>query len=433
MGERTMTYCSRPLRIVVQGLLVLSGVFLLIWTSSALARRAPSEEALRYFDREFLKAATERATRYYVTWAVQNAAVMLTAWALVRSGFIVNITENVLRRTGLAISSGTGGMLLGGILASLFWFTATSLVSLPFRYYCEQYLERFYGLSRMTAAQWFADYGKSFLLTALVTALSGGVLALMMARSPRAWPYLAAAGVLALSLVISYIYPVVVAPMFYRFRPLEDPGLLADIRDLGVKAAIEVSKVLVMEASQKTTRPNAYFAGFGGTKQVVVYDTLLSGTSRGQAKLVLAHEMSHYKHSHVLKGVILSSAGALVVFMLFNWALRGGPRGVSARALRETTPATTTIAALVMLLLFSSLVEFVTAPASNWVSRRFEMQADLDSLAWAGDVRAFVESQIKLARGNLSDVEPPAFIRWFAWTHPTTLERIEMGIRGPAS
>ncbi len=425
-----MTYPTGPLRVLVQGLFVLTGVFLILWTWSALGQRAPSGQALKYFDRQFLETATERATRSYVAWALRNALVFSTAFVLVRSGFIVNATQNLLRRMGPSTHPGAGGTFLGGVIASFFWLLAISLVSLPFRYYTGHYLERVYGISRMTAGQWFIDYGKSFLLTALVTTLAGGVLTLFIALQPRAWPYLAGAGVLVLSLVISYLYPVLVAPMFYRFKPLGDPDLLRDVEELTRKAGIDVSEVLVMEASEKTTRLNAYFAGLGKTKQVVLYDTLLSGTSREQARLVLAHEMSHYKHSHVLKGVILSSAGALVAFILFAWALGWSFSGVTAGSAPGTTALPGPVAALVMLLLFLSLVEFVTTPAGNWISRRFEVQADLDSLAWTGDVQAFMESHVKLARGNLSDVEPPPFIRWFAWTHPTTLERLELGLRG---
>lgn len=424
-----MTYPTGLLRVLVHGLFVLTGVFLILWTWSALGQRAPSGQALRYFDRQFLETATERATRYYAAWVLRNALVFSTAFVLVRSGLVVSATQGFLRWMGASTHPGAGGTFLGGVVASFFWLLAISLVSLPFRYYTEHYLERLYGLSRMTAGQWFIDYGKSFLLTALVTTLAGGVLTLFMALQPRAWPYLAGAGVLVLSLVISYLYPVLVAPMFYRFKPLEDPDLLRDIRELTRKAGVEVSEVLVMEASQKTTRLNAYFAGLGKTKQVVLYDTLLSGTSCEQTRLVLAHEMSHYKHSHVLKGAILSSAGALVAFMLFAWAWGRSFPGATVGGTPGTTAPPCPVAALIMLLLFLSLIEFVTTPAGNWISRRFEVQADLDSLAWTGDVQAFLESHVKLARGNLSDVEPPPFIRWFAWTHPTTLERLELGLR----
>lgn len=424
-----MTYPAGPLRVLVQGLFVVTGAFLILWTWSALGQRAPSGQALKYFDREFLETATERATRSYVAWALRNALVFSTAFVLVRSGLIVSATQNLLGRMGASAHPGAVGTFIGGAIASFFWLLAISLVSLPFQYYTGHYLERLYGLSRMTAGQWFVDYGKSFLLTALVTTLAGGVLTLLIAVQPRTWPYLAGAGVLVLSLVISYLYPVLVAPMFYRFKPLEDPDLLRDVEELTRKAGIEVSEVLVMEASKKTTRLNAYFAGLGKTKQVVLYDTLLSGTSREQTRLVLAHEMSHYKHSHVLKGVILSSAGALVAFMLFAWALGRSFSSAAAGGTPVTTSPPGPAAVLVMLLLFLSLVDFVATPAGNWISRRFEVQADLDSLAWTGDVQAFMESHVKLARGNLSDVEPPPFIRWFAWTHPTTLERLELGIR----
>jgi STE24 endopeptidase len=176
-----------------------------------------------------------------------------------------------------------------------------------------------------------------------------------------------------------------------------------------------------MEASVKTTRVNAYFAGIGRTKQVVLYDTLLATSSREEVRLVVAHELGHWELGHVVKGLLLS--GILVLAGL--WTLRlsiSQLAGASGPA--SLLPMTALENALVVLFVFATLASFALSPVSSYVSRRFEVQSDAYSLALTGDRGAFVSTQIALAKGNLGDVEPPPFIRWFAWTHPTTLERI---------
>lgn len=302
------------------------------------------------------------------------------------------------------------GLTLGAAASGLL-----SLVSLPFSAYAGYFLERKFGLSRMTFGAWLADYGKSSLLDLMAYGLGGAFLAWALVKVPRGWYIVATVAFLGASVIMSALYPLVIAPAFNEFHPLEDPAVLEDVRSLSEKAGMNVDKVLVMEASAKTSRVNAYFAGIGRTREVVLYDTLLMGHSREEVRLVTAHELGHWRYGHVAWGIAASSAGVFLALALFRASV-GGPVGPSDfRSLGNT---------LKSLLVFIVLFSYVAAPVSNFISRSFEVKADAYSLALTEDRGSFITSQVSIAKYNLSDVEPPPFIRWFAWTHPTTLERI---------
>lgn len=291
-------------------------------------------------------------------------------------------------------------------------------VNLPFGIY-GLYLDRTYGLSRMTLAAYLIDYAKSSLMGEIAYSFGGGFVALVLNRFPRTWHFVITGAFLLASLVLSALYPTLIAPFFDKFHPLEPGPVLSAVEGLAADAGMKVDKVLVMEASAKTSASNAYFTGIGRTRQVVLYDTLLASNSLEDVRLVVAHELGHWKMGHVVKEVIASAVGSLAILWLMRLAVwpPGGLRGSQADAAGMAH-------LLLVMLLFMTLASYVLSPASNYISRAFEADADAFSIRLTGDRAAFVSSQVNLAKQNLADVEPPAFLRWFAWTHPTTMERV---------
>lgn len=303
------------------------------------------------------------------------------------------------------------GLVLGS-LAGFFLET----ISLPFSYYRYQ-VNKSFGLVHMSPTVFLGDYIKGLILNVFVYALAGMAAAWLRSRFSAAWPRLLFATILMANLLASYMYPVLIAPMFNQFRPINDPTVSATVKELAARAGLSVDKVLVMDASRRTSAANAYFAGLGKTKQVVLYDTLIASQTPQGLALVIAHEFGHWKHAHVLKEVLLGSVGTWAVLEIFHIFTR--KRNFSLERF------------LVTLWIFTYLVTFLSSPLSNWISRRFEIQADRFSIELTQDADGFISAQINLGRQNLSDVEPPPFIRWFAWTHPTTMERI--GLAGSLS
>ncbi|MCD4524942.1 M48 family metallopeptidase [Nocardioides sp. cx-173] len=277
------------------------------------------------------------------------------------------------------------------------------------------------GLSTQDAAAFFSDLVKGELLDIAVTSL--GLLAVLACarRWRRAWPAIAGAGLGVLVLAGSFVYPVVVEPLFNEFEPLPDGPLRSEIMRLADEEGVVVDDVLVADASRRTTTLNAYVSGFGGTRRVVVYDTLVDGLPQDQALSVVAHELAHARHGDVVTGSLLGAAGALVGVGLLALVLgrvrqRGGP-GLADPA----------VVPLVLVLL--ALASLVSSPVSNTVSRQIETRADVDALRATDDPAAFIAMQTQLALRSLSDPTPPAWSQFWFGSHPTGLTRIALAQR----
>ena len=279
--------------------------------------------------------------------------------------------------------------------------------------------ERAWGLSTQPFAGWFADYAKgAALLAVLAVPMAVGLWALMRA-APHGWPWIAGAATVCLAVSLAFVAPVIIDPLFHAFRPVADPALDRDVRALGARAGITVDKVLVADASRRTTKANAYFTGLGRTKRIVLYDTLLKAAPPDEVRMVVAHEMGHWRHQHIWKGLALSAAAGFL-----GWGIAGAVLSWAAArpAFRLTGPGDIAGLALVALVLVA--LDAATLPVQNAISRAFERQADQASLELTGDRAAFIRGEVTLARSNLSDVAPPRPIVWLLYTHPPVLERI---------
>lgn len=190
---------------------------------------------------------------------------------------------------------------------------------------------------------------------------------------------------------------------------------------MAAEAGIEVDRVLVADASRRTTSENAYVAGFGSTRQVVVYDTLLEAGGRDETLFIVAHELGHQRANHVLKNVALASLALLGSFALLAWLGAGtwpwswaGAEGVGD------------LRALPLLAAFALLVGFLLLPLENYASRSFERQADETALELTDDPDTAVMTFRRLAFANIADLDPPRIAVWTLYTHPPIPDRIEL-------
>jgi STE24 endopeptidase len=395
-------------------LLAIALVLSVTYVVSGLLPRIFSQKAIDYFGPAFLESVSRRARFSYAAAGLESIAAFLTLFAFAVGTFQkplfagIPVTEHVSPGKGFWI--GTVLALQAGLLLTV--------VSMPFRWFRGYYLEKAFGLSRLTLGGWFWEFAKGSVLNFAIYAVTGGTAAFLLARFPRTWQYVLTLALFFGSIFFAYVYPTAIAPVFDRFVPLKDQSLLSEVSELAGKAGMQVEKVLVMEASRKTARANAYFTGIGNSKQVVLYDNLIANYSIEEIRLVLAHELGHWKYGHIAKGIGFSVAGTLIITMLFSLICAPLPDRFSVANLRSV---------FLSLVLFSILASYVATPAASILSRRHEVQADMFSLELTGDSNSFIAAMAGLARSNLGDVEPPPFIRWFAWTHPTTIERITMG------
>jgi len=289
---------------------------------------------------------------------------------------------------------------------------AVSVASLPVDLWRGLVRERRFGLSTQTLGGWLADRAKSETIELVLAGAVWGAAIALVHAFPRWWPLAAAAALALFVLLMAFVAPVVLEPLFNRFRPLEDERLAAELRALAERAGVPVRDVLVADASRRTTRTNAYVSGLGPTRRVVIWDTLLADAGEPELKLIVAHELGHRRDRHVLKGTALGMAGAVAVVLLLRAAL-GTP-----------APDDFPRAAL----LFTGL-ELVGMPVLAAISRRWERAADRCSLELTGDRDAFTRAHVSLARKNLSDLDPPRLAYFMLFTHPTPPERLALARR----
>lgn len=312
---------------------------------------------------------------------------------------------------------------LSALLLSASVLVLLSAVSLPVSLYSGYFHEHAYGMSAQRLPDWFLDYGKSLLVTVAVFVPVGLALWALIRRFPEVWWLPAWGGAGAGTLVLVFIAPILIDPIFHSFRPIQDRAFRERAVRLAERAGIRVQEVLEMDASRRTRHVNAYFTGLGRTKRIVIYDTLLRGSTPEEAELILAHEMGHWRHDHIYKGIGLSLIGTLVVLLVAHravaWAVAGERFGLSG----GDDPL-----ALVLVLLLVTALNFLSLPIQNAVSRSFEREADVASLTLTDRPDAFVEAEKKLAAANLDDVEPWWGTYYLFYTHPSTLERIGMAL-----
>jgi STE24 endopeptidase len=236
---------------------------------------------------------------------------------------------------------------------------------------------------------------------------------------PNAWPAVVAAGAALIVLLLSFVAPMILEPIFNKFRPLADEALAGDLRALSVRAGVPVREVLVADASRRTRKENAYVSGLGRTRRVVLYDTLVAKDEPAYVRLVVAHEMGHRRMRHVAMFTMLGMAGA-VVAVLILWGLLSS--GAVLRAIDASGPGDPRV--IPFLMLAGAALQFVGMPFLSTLSRRSESAADRFSLDLVGDLAVFEHSHRALAVSNLSDLDPPRLVYLMAFSHPTAPQRI---------
>jgi len=285
-------------------------------------------------------------------------------------------------------------------------------VRTPLAFWRGWWRERRWGFSTQGAGGWLVDRTKGLAVSLVLTAAAWTGAVALARGLPGLWALPAGAALALAVLFLSFVAPVVLEPLFNRFRPLEDERLAAALRLLSERAGVPVRDVLVADASRRTTKVNAYVSGIGRTRRVVLFDTLLEAADPAAVQVVVAHELGHRRDRHVAKLTVLGMAGAAAAVAVVWGAL--GTRVGQPRTLPEA-----------LLLLFA--LELVGLPAGSWLSRRWERAADRCSLELTHEPAAFARAHVGLARRNLSDLEPPRLVYLLLSSHPTPPERLALG------
>jgi STE24 endopeptidase len=292
------------------------------------------------------------------------------------------------------------------------------LVTLPFGWVLQRRRVD-YGLSTQSDAAWLLDQLRELGVAVVGTSIALLVLVGCARRWRTWWPVIAAAVSAVLVLLGSFVYPLLVEPLFNDFTPMPNGELRTQILRLADEEGVSVDDVLVADASRRTTTLNAYVSGFGGTRRVVVYDNLVDDQPHDQVLSVVAHELAHAKHDDVLVGTVLGAFGAV-----FGVGVLAGVIGMAGVRRRAGVSGMSDPRAVALVLALLAIGTLLASPVENGISRRIETRADVAALEVTGDPEAFIALQRALAVRSLADPSPPAWSQFWFGSHPTAVQRV---------
>ena len=312
---------------------------------------------------------------------------------------------------------------LGTVVEGLIFFAAlavlTHLFQIPFDLYDTFVIEERHGFNTMNFRTWTVDLLKSLVLSALLGGLLLGVLLGLVVYGGSLWWFWAWVLLGFFQLLLLWLFPVVIAPLFNKFEPLENKQLEQRIEGLMEKVGLRLRGVFRMDASKRSKHTNAYFTGIGRTKRIVLFDTLLGSHTEDEILAVLAHEIGHWKKKHLLKQLLiletLSLAGLYLVSRLLNWTFIYTTFGF-----QEAIP----YVGFFLIECLASPIGYFVQPLESAISRRFEWEADDYSLRLMGTPEPICGALKRLASDNLSNLLPHPVYAWFYYSHPPLIDRL---------
>jgi STE24 endopeptidase len=377
---------------------------------TALKDELPTEFADVYDQEKYSESQryTRVTTRYGLIKSTYSLIVFLAFWWLGGFGWldewVRSVMENELGR----------GLLFAGLL-----FVASDVIDWPFELYNTFVIEEKFGFNKMTVSTFFTDRLKGWALgAALGLPLLAVILWLFGRFDGKAWLY-GWITVSSFSLIMMYLAPTYIMPLFNKFKPLENDELKSAIDEMSKKCEFPLKEVYEIDGSKRSTKSNAFFTGLGNNKKIALYDTLIENHSVGELVAVLAHEIGHYKKKHIIKNLFIGIGQMGVLFFLLGLFLNNRHL-FDAFGVKETS-------AYCSLVLFSILFE----PISNllgivmqWLSRKYEFEADAYAAEVTGRPDDLISGLKKLSKDNLSNLTPHPFYVALKYSHPPMLERI---------
>jgi STE24 endopeptidase len=314
----------------------------------------------------------------------------------------------------------------GGLASQVALLLAFSLIGglleLPFEWYNNFRIEERFGFNRMSLRMWLGDVVKNLLVSLLIGLPLIAVVLWLMGTAGQAWWLWAWGFWVGFNLLLMVVYPLFIAPLFNEFKPLEDEALAARVKGLMQRCGFSAKGLFVMDGSKRSAESNAYFTGLGRSKRVVFYDTLLAQLSPGEVEAVLAHELGHFHHKHLLKMLVQIFALSLLGLAALGW-LSGQPAFYLGLGVTPNATAANDALALVLFMLVLPAATFMVTPIASLASRRNEFEADAYAKANSnGDELA--SALVKLTEQNASTLTPdPVYVK-FNYSHPPVVERL---------
>lgn len=294
------------------------------------------------------------------------------------------------------------------------------VAGLPFDIYHTFVLERKYGFSTITWKLWLTDLIKSILISAVLMGILLSAFMAFILYLPKTWWFWAWIFFAAFEILLLWLYPVVIAPLFNKYEPIKDQELKEKIETLLSKVGLKARGIFQVDEGKRSKHTNAYFTGIGKTKRIVLFDTLLGSHTHEEILAVLAHEIGHWKKKHILKQLIFMIAASFIgfylVYPLVNWAPLYKAFGL------QQAPV---YAGLLLVSVYLSCIGFFFSPVGAFISRRYEREADQMAHDLTGTSEPMINALKRLSKDNLSNLHPHPWYVWFYYSHPPLTERIK--------
>ena len=399
---------------------LLFGLILKLWLSSRQIRHVAQHrgQVPGAFTNTITLAAHQKAADYTLTKArlglleLALGGALLLGWTLL--GGLSALNQLLLSWLG-------GGM--GQQVALLGAFVLVSgLLDLPLTLYQTFVIEERFGFNKMTLKLWVLDLLKSSLIGALIGLPIAALILWMMGAAGGMWWLWAWAVWMGFNLLLLIIYPTFIAPLFNKFLPLEDEILKARVNALMQRCGFSAKGLFVMDGSKRSAHANAYFTGFGAAKRVVFYDTLLSKLSPDEVDAVLAHELGHFKHKHIIKRIVSMFALSLLGFALLGWLATQAWFYVGL-GVQPNMGAPNDALALLLFMLALPVFTFFIAPVVAQFSRKHEFEADAYAVNHTS-AQDLATALLKLYEDNASTLTPDPWYVKFYYSHPPASERL---------
>lgn len=294
----------------------------------------------------------------------------------------------------------------------------STVLFMPINIYTGFYLEHKYELSNQTFYKYFIENVKSMLVGLAIGIPILLLFFFVLNQFGDLWWLVFAILMFLISVVLSQIFPIIILPIFYKILPLDDEELKNRIKELAKGAGIKVENVFTFDMSKNTKKANAAFTGLGKTKRIILGDTLLNSYSKDEIETVIAHELGHYKHKHIIKNILFGTISSFLTFFVISVLYKNSLSWFDFDSITQ-------IAALPLLSLWAMIIGLIQSPIGNILSRKYEYQADQYAIESTYKPESFISTLNKLTDQNLGDREPHPFVEWFFYSHPSVKNRID--------
>lgn len=364
-----------------------------------------------FLDKEKQKRAKQYEKENRILGLIQAIFSLFILWGFYSTGLSSFLSHLTL-----------GNSFIWTFLVYVFSFQGILMIlGLPLSFYNGYIHEHKWGFSTQTVKSWLGDQAKSSLVNLVITGILLFLLLRIMDLFPHSWWLMAGLAMAVVSMVFSTLFPVIILPIFNKYTSIQDKELCSALNKILAKEGLKSSGFFKEDTSRQTKKENAFLAGLGKTRRVVLADNLLRNMSIPQIVSIIGHEVGHYKYKHMWKYMAVGTVQQLVVFFLIHLIMKGMfPRFLSSTSWNLTL--------FPIIVIFMGVISgFLFGPLFQALSRYFEREADRYSLENIEDKRAFLVALAGLADRNLSNAYPPLWVKLLYYSHPPIGERLQMG------